>query len=149
MSLYNANLNVHNTKLIYRENMLWYYEYTLLRSRQQTSLWVGFFVMNPSVQWSIETLPTEDITPHTTFRFSSALSGITSKPTTQNNGMNEITHCRNSPSLYTRRPSARSATYKIQICWQSESTRPAAVSKMSRGRILSRNKTITISSIEK
>ena len=55
MPVYNANLKVKNTMLIYNENMLWYYEYTLLRSRQQTGLWVGFFVMNPSVQWNEET----------------------------------------------------------------------------------------------
>jgi hypothetical protein len=55
MPVYNANLKVKNTMLIYNENMLWYYEYTLLLSRQQTGLWVGYFVMNPSVQWNEET----------------------------------------------------------------------------------------------
>jgi hypothetical protein len=55
MPVYNANLKVKNTMLIYNENILWYYEYTLLRFRQQTGLWVGFLVMNPSVQWNEET----------------------------------------------------------------------------------------------
>jgi hypothetical protein len=38
MPVYNANLKVKKTMSIYSENMLWQYEYTSLRSRQQTGL---------------------------------------------------------------------------------------------------------------
>jgi len=86
MPVYNANLKVQNMKLIYNENMFWYYEYTLLRSGRRlvcesgTSCWTRL----SNETWK---LPPEDITPHTTFRFSSDLSRITSKTTSQSNRM--------------------------------------------------------------
>jgi len=70
--------------LIYKGNTLWYYEYTPLRSRQQTVLWIGYFVMKPSVQWNEETAYRGY---NTTFRFLSDLSHTTSKPTSQSNRM--------------------------------------------------------------
>jgi hypothetical protein len=148
MPVYNANLKVKNKMLIYNENMLWYNEYTLLRFRQQTGLWVGYFVMNPSVQWNEETAYWGH---NTTFRI---LSGLY-RTTSPQNPLRKVIEGTKSPNAVTVRrfvPADRQldqTSYKIYICWQTESTCPKAVSKMSRGRTLSRNKTLAIRSIEK